>query len=64
MRATAPTNNFYPQKREEKKKKKKREKKKNIAFTLGGWIGLSRFFGRILPEVQRGVEIVPKTRRA
>jgi hypothetical protein len=39
-----PTNNFYPQKREEKKKKKKREKKKNIAFTLGGRIGLSRFF--------------------
>ena len=25
---------------------------------------LSRFFGRILPEVKRGVEIVTKTRRA
>jgi hypothetical protein len=38
---------FTPRKEKEKKKKKK----KNIAFTLGGWIGLSRFFGKILPEV-------------
>jgi len=25
---------------------------------------MSRFFGKILPEVQRGVEIMPKTRSA
>ncbi len=35
-----------------------------MAFTLGGLIGLTRFFVRILPEVKRGVEIVTKTRRA
>ena len=52
--AAAPVNNFYPQKRE---RKKEEEKKKNIAIFFGGRIGLSRFLGKILPEVKRRVEI-------
>ena len=56
MRATAPTNNFYPPEREKKKKEKK--KKKDILFKQPEKWRLSRFFGRILPEVQRGVEIL------
>jgi len=57
-RAAAPANNFYPQ------KEKKKKKKKDILFKQPGERRLSRFFVRILPEVQRGVEIVTKTRRA
>ncbi len=34
-----------------------KKKKKNIAISLGGRIGLSRFLGKILPEVKRSVEI-------
>jgi hypothetical protein len=48
----------------EKKRKKKRRKKKDILFKQPEKWRLSRFFGRILPEVKRGVEIVAKTRRA
>jgi len=57
-----PTNNFHPPEREKKKKEKK--KKKDILFKQPEKRRLSRFFGRILPEVKRGVEIVAKTRRA
>jgi len=52
--AAAPVNNFTPRKEKEKKKKKK---KKNIAISLGGRIGLSRFLGKILPEACESVEI-------
>ena len=41
---------LFPPKREEKKKKKKKKKKAELQ---GGLKGLSRFFGKILPEVKR-----------
>jgi len=51
---------FTPRKRKEKRK----EEKKDILSKQPEKWRLSRFFARILPEVQRGVEIVAKTRRA
>jgi hypothetical protein len=53
---------FTPRKR--KKEKRKKKKIKDILFKQPEKWRLSRFFGRILPEVKRGVEIVAKTRSA
>jgi hypothetical protein len=53
-------NNFYPQKRE----KKKKGRKKDMLSEQPVQRRLSRFFGKILPEAKRGVEILAKTRRA
>ena len=47
-----------------KEKEKRKEEKKGYTLQTARERRLSRFLGRILPEAKRGVEIVPKTRRA
>ena len=47
-----------------KEKEKRKEEKKGYTLQKPEKRRLSRFFGKILPEVKRGVEIVTKTRRA